>query len=75
MTIISTRVWERLDRSFLALTSFDQIISTAGSPIEVRGRTNVQLKVTDSSCYIDVIVAIIDNEVILGLDFRKNMII
>ena len=71
MTIISTRIWETLDRSSLALTTFDQIISKAsGSPIEVRGRTNVQMKVADSSCYIDVN---IDNEEILGPDYLKNM--
>ena len=74
MTIVSIRVWETLDRSSSALTTFDQIVSTAsGSPIEVGGKTNVQLTVADSSCYVDVIVANIDNEVIMGLDFLKNM--
>ena len=35
------------------------------------GRTRVQLKVADCSCYVDVIIANIDNELILGLDFMK----
>ena len=44
LTIISTKVWETLDRSKLTLIAFDQNISTAsGSPIEVAGRTRVQL--------------------------------
>ena len=74
LTIISTKVWETLGRSSLTLSTFDQVISTAsGSPIEVTGRTRVQLKVADCSCYVDVIIANIDNELILGLDFLKLM--
>ena len=74
LTIISTKVWETLDRSKLTLIAFDQNISTAsGSPIEVTGRTRVQLKVADYLCYLDVVIANIDNELILGLDFLKKM--
>ena len=48
LTIISAKVWETLGRSNLTLSTFDQVISTAsGSPIEVTGRTRVQLKVAD----------------------------
>ena len=73
LTIISTKGWEALARTSLTLTTFEQIISTApGSPIEVKGNTEVQIKVAESSCYLDVIVADIDNEVILSLDFLQN---
>ena len=74
LIIISTKVWETLGCSNLTLSTFDQVISTAsGSPIEVTGRTRVQLKVADCSSYVDVIIANIDNELILGLDFMKLM--
>ena len=74
LTIISTKVWETMGCSNLTLSTFDQVISTAsGSPIEVTGRTRVQLKVADCSCYVDVIITNIDNELILGLDFMKLM--
>lgn len=52
------------------LTTFNQVISTAlGSQIEVMSRTRVQLKVGDCSCYVDVIIANIDNELILDWFF------
>ena len=44
LTIVSTKVWETLNNSNLPLINFDQVISTvSGSPIEVTGRTKVQL--------------------------------
>ena len=74
LAIISTKVRETLGRSNLTLNTFDLVISTAsGSPIQVTGRTRVQLKVADCSCRLDVIIANIDNELILGLDFMKLM--
>ena len=58
LTIISSNVWETLGRPNLTMTTFDQVISTAsGSPIEVTGRTRVQLNVAESSCYVDMIIA------------------
>ncbi|MCG8048996.1 MAG: reverse transcriptase domain-containing protein, partial [Candidatus Thiodiazotropha endolucinida] len=74
LTIISTKVWELVDPPFSALTPFPQTISTAtGSPIEVSGKARVQIKMAKSICYIDVIVANIENDLIIGLDFLKNM--
>ena len=44
LTIVSTKVWETLDHFNLPLINIDQVISTeSGSPIEVTGRTKVQL--------------------------------
>ena len=75
LTIISSRVWEAIGESSYTLNPFDQVISTAsGNPIGVKGKTKVHIKVSKSSCYMDVIIADIDNEAILGLDFldRNN---
>ena len=74
LTIISTKVWELIDQLSSALAPFSQIISTAtGSPIEVSGKARVQIKMAKSLCYIDVIVANIENDLIVGLDFLKKM--
>ena len=73
LTIISSRVWETVGNSSSTLNSFEQVISTAlGNPIEVKGKTNVHIKVSKSSCYMEVIIADIDNEAILGLDFLER---
>lgn len=74
LTIISTKVWELIDQSSSALAPFSQIISTAtGSPIEVSGKARVQIKMAKSLCYIDVIVANIENDLMVGLDLLKKM--
>ena len=74
LTIISSRVWETIRDVPQNLNSFEQVISNAsGSPIDVKGKTEVQIKVSKSSCYMGVIIADIDNEAILGLAFlAKN---
>ena len=70
LTIVSSRVWQAIGESSYTLNPFEQVISTAsGNPIEVKGKTKVHIKVSKSSCYMDVIIADIDNETILGLDF------
>ncbi|MEW8542943.1 MAG: retroviral-like aspartic protease family protein, partial [Candidatus Thiodiazotropha sp.] len=74
LTIISTKVWGLMDQSSSALDPYSQVISTAtGSPIEVNGKARVQLKMAKSLCYIDVVVANIENDMVIGLDFLKNM--
>ena len=56
------------------MAPFSQIISTAtGSPIEVNGKARVQKKMAKSLCYIDEIVANIENYLIVGLDFLKKV--
>ena len=73
LTIISSRVWETIGDSPCSLNSFKQVISTAsGNPIDVKGKTKVRIRVSKSSCFMDVIIADIDNEVILGLDFLEK---
>ena len=73
LSIISSRAWEAMDISSSTLTTFEQVISNAsGSPIEVKGKTRVQIKVSKSTCNMDVIIADIDNEAILGLDYLKR---
>ena len=73
LTIISTKIWELVDQPSSALAPFSQIISTAtGSPIEVSGKARVQIKMAKSLCYIDVIVANLENDLIVGLNFPKK---
>ena len=63
-----------MDQPSSALAPFSQIISTAtGSPIEVSGKAREQIKMAKSLCYIDLIVANIENDLIVGLDFLKKM--
>lgn len=69
LTILSTKVWELIDQSSSALAPFPQIISTAtGSPSEVSGKARFQIKMAKSLCYIDVIVANRENDLIVGLE-------
>ena len=63
LTILSRKVWESMVRQSTA----------SGNPIDVCGRTKVGLRITELNCVIDVIVADIENEVILGLDFLRDM--
>ena len=75
LTIISSRVWETIGDSSYTLNPFEQVISTAsGNPIEVKGKIKVHIKVSKSTCYMDVIIANVDNEAIWGLYFldRNN---
>ena len=74
LTIISRKVWESMVRRSSELTSFGQVISTAsGNPIDVSGRTTVRLRIAETNCVMKVIVADIENEAILGLDFMREM--
>ena len=74
LTIISRKVWEGMVRRTSELTSFGQVISTAsGNPIDVCGRTTVRLRIAQTHCSMEVIVADIENEAILGLDFLREM--
>ena len=74
LTIISRKVWKGMVRRTSELTSFGQVISTAsGNPIDVCGRTTVRLRIAETHCVMEVTVADIENEAILGLDFMREM--
>ena len=74
LTIISRKVWEGMVRRTSELTSFGQVISTAsGNPIDVCGRTTVRLRIAETHCVMEIIVADIENEAILGLDFLREL--
>ena len=76
LTILSRKLWESMVRQSSVLTSFNQVISTAsGNPIDVCGRTKVRLRIAEFNCAIDVIVADIENEAILGLDFLRDIML
>ncbi len=74
LTVLSTRYWENLcDSDEHVLSTFDKdIISASGSPLEVKGTTTVCVKIGSASCDIQVIVANIENDALLGLDFLKQ---
>lgn len=46
-----------------------EIVSATGNPLNVKGSTTVSLKLGETTCSCDVIIADIDSDVILGLDF------
>ncbi|MCG8046017.1 MAG: RNase H-like domain-containing protein, partial [Candidatus Thiodiazotropha endolucinida] len=53
-----------------SLKKFEKkIVSASGNPLNVEGSTTVSLKLGETTCVCNVIVADIDSDVILGLDF------
>ena len=74
LTILSTRVWNgcRLSKQG-NLTSYDKtLISASGNSLNVRGRTKVNLEIGSGQFETDVVVADVDNDLILGLDFMQQ---
>ena len=70
LTLISTKVWNTLCDDTLPLDKFEQDLQSAsGELINIKGRTQVELVINGSKYKLDIVVADVDADVILGLDF------
>lgn len=74
LSVISTRVWENSDISKQGvLNTYDKTIITAsGSALDVRGKTKITLKISDTLYDTEVIIANIENDMLMGLDFMEK---
>ena len=74
LSLVSTRVWNMIDGQSHNLDEFStEIVSPSGNPIDIKGQTTVNLLITNNTmCTCVVIVADIEADVILGLDFMKK---
>ena len=71
LTIMSQRMWETIKPSTsTALESFDSNVFTAsGEPVEIEGKTCVFIEINGILCPCNIVVAKIDVDLIVGLDF------
>ncbi|MCG8045579.1 MAG: retroviral-like aspartic protease family protein [Candidatus Thiodiazotropha endolucinida] len=69
LTLLSLKVWESIKISE-TLEKFDkEIISASGNVLATKGKARVCFDIYDSPCTMDVVIAEMDVDVILGLDF------
>ncbi|MCG7879813.1 MAG: RNase H-like domain-containing protein, partial [Candidatus Thiodiazotropha endolucinida] len=73
LSIVSTRAWHMIEDNSSDLQDFSrEIVSASGTPLTVKGRTTVELIIGGMKCVFNVIVADVESDVILGLDFLKQ---
>ena len=74
LSIISIKAWDIISQnSSMTLQTFKSGIYTAsGSPIDVKGKISVMVEVGGIKCVTEMVVADIDIDAILGLDFLKS---
>ena len=74
LTIISTHLWDTIKQcSSPLLETFDtQVFTASGEPVNLKGKTTVFIDIGGMHYTCQVVVADIDLELILGLDFLKN---
>ena len=69
LTLVSTKVWDTI-KDTKPLDNFDSsIVSASGNKLNMMGRTRVCFDINDTRCAMDVVIAEMDVDVILGLDF------
>ena len=70
MSLISTRVWDKFEKQ--EICSFNQtIVSASGTPLDVLGRAEVRIEINGSKFPFPAIIADVETDIILGLDFMK----
>jgi hypothetical protein len=69
--VLSTMVFNRMMNP-ISLNAFKSKITTAsGTPLEIRGKTQISLEINEQLAATEVIVAGINVDAIIGLDFMK----
>ena len=69
LTLVSNKVWNTI-KGTKSLDSFDsKIVSASGNKLNTMGKTRLCLVINDTSCAMDVVIAEMDVDAILGLDF------
>ena len=69
LTLVSTKVWDTI-KDTKPHDNFDSsIVSASENKLTTMGRTRVCFDINDTRCAMDVVIAEMDVDVILGLDF------
>ncbi len=73
LSILSLKTWDVIQQSCSeGLKRFEpQIYTASGNQVDVKGMTRVMVEIVGIKCITEVIVADIDMDAILGLDFLK----
>ncbi len=72
LTLISYKLWELIQDKH-TLTNFSTpIISASGDAIKIQGRTEVLIEFGDMRCPVKVVVADMDIDMVLGIDFMNS---
>ena len=73
LSLISCKAWDIINKSADSLNEFRSDIFTAsGNKVEVRGKATVLVELCDIQCVSEMVVADIDVDIILGLDFLRK---
>ena len=74
LTVKSTRVWESSNLSKHGmLPEYNRtVVRASGAELVVKGKTTVSLQIGEESYYADVIVADVENDLLIGLDFMRR---
>ncbi|MCG8048186.1 MAG: reverse transcriptase family protein, partial [Candidatus Thiodiazotropha endolucinida] len=69
LTLVSAKAWDNM-KDMKALDRFErEIISASGNTLDTKGKTSVDFEINSISCPTDVVIAEMDVDAILGLDF------
>ena len=73
LSLISCKAWDLMNNLAAPLEEFSPDIFTAsGNKVEVRGKTTVIVDLCDIQCVSEMVVADIDVDIIIGLDFLRK---
>ncbi|XP_053404925.1 uncharacterized protein LOC128558755 [Mercenaria mercenaria] len=72
LTIISEKLWSVIDQQCPVQPFDSRIVSASGNYLNIKGKTEISILFGDKYCKVDVIIAEIDIDVVLGLDFMQN---
>ena len=71
LSLMSQRVWN--NHSSDKLDPYDgTVMSASGTPLDVQGKANIRLEIHGMKCDVHVVVADIENDMVVGLDFMQQ---
>ena len=71
LSLLSSKVWSVI-KGTVSLERFDQeIVSASGNVLDTKGKANVCFVINRVKCVMDVVIAEMDIDAILGLDFMS----
>ena len=71
LSLLSSKVWSAIKGS-ISLEKFDkEIVSASGNVLDTKGKANVCFVINGVKCVMDVVIAEMDIDAILGLDFMS----
>ena len=77
LSLISSKVWSTIIGSEKPKEFDKDIVSASGNVLDTKGKTKVCFEINDVSCVMDVAIAEMDIDTILGLDFmlKHNVVV